>query len=76
MIKDDIINTILKVNGNFRQKEIIYQWNNYENKEFYISSFEANVSSGFYIRELVKQLGIVTNYLGITLNINRTNIIL
>lgn len=76
IIKKDIIDTIKKVNGNFRQEKIIKQWNNYSNKELYISSFEANVSSGFYIRELVKQIGILTKYLGITLNINRTKILI
>lgn len=75
-IKSDIINTISKVNGDFRQTEIIEQWKSYQNKEYYISKFEADVSSGFYIRELVKQLGILTNYLGLTLNINRTKIII
>lgn len=75
-IKSDIINNISKVQGDFRQKEIIKQWNSYPNKEYYISKFEANVSSGFYIRELVKQLGISTNYLGLTLNINRIKIII
>lgn len=75
-IKYNIINMIKKVKGDYRQKEIIKQWEEYPNKEFYISKFEANVSSGFYIRELVKQLGYLTNYLGLTLNINRIKIII
>ena len=75
-IKPNIINTIKKVQGDFRQTEIISQWEEYPNKEYYVSKFEADVSSGFYIRELVKQLGISTNYLGLTLNINRIKIII
>ena len=75
-IKSDIIDTISIVKGDFRQSEIIEQWKLYPDKEFYISKFEADVSSGFYIRELVKQLGISTNYLGLTLNINRIKIII
>ena len=75
-IKPNIINTIKKVRGDFRQMEIISQWEKYPNKEYYVSKFEADVSSGFYIRELVKQLGISTNYLGLTLNINRIKIII
>lgn len=75
-IKPNIINTIKKVQGDFRQIEIISQWEKYPNKEYYVSKFEADVSSGFYIRELVKQLGISTNYLGLTLNINRIKIII
>ena len=75
-IKSNIINTIKKVQGDFRQTEIISQWEEYPNKEYYVSKFEADVSSGFYIRELVKQLGISTNYLGLTLNINRIKIII
>ena len=75
-IKSNIIDTIAKVTGDFRQTEIIKQWEEYLDKECYISKFEADVSSGFYIRELVKQLGISTNYLGITLNINRIKIII
>ena len=74
-IKSNIINTIKNIKGDFRQKEIIEQWENYPNKEYYISKFEADVSSGFYIRELVKQIGISTNYLGVSLNINRIKII-
>jgi len=75
-IKNDLINTILKVKGNFRQDSIIKQWNNYKNKEIYISSFECNVSSGFYIRQLVKDIGNLSNYYGMTLNIYRKDIII
>ena len=46
----------------------------YKKKEVWISIFEANVSSGFYIRQLIHILGKDTKLLGIAYDINRTYI--
>lgn len=75
-LKKNIIDNISNIKGNFRQNQIIEQWKSFSNDNFYISTFEADVSSGFYIRELIKQIGKDTNYLGIALDINRTKIII
>lgn len=75
-IRNKIIDIIKLVKGKFRQDEIIKQWIKYKNKKLYISTFQANVSSGFYIRQLTKELGKNLGYLGVTLDINRTEIIM
>ena len=75
VFKKEIIENIKYIEGNFRQEEIKKQWINYDKKkEVWISTFEANVSSGFYIRQLIHILGKDTKLLGIAYDINRTYI--
>ncbi len=55
------IEIIKKVEGDFRQEEIITGWQNFlqknKDKKCIIAKFEANVSSGVYIRTLATMLG-------------------
>ncbi len=75
--KNNIIDIINKIdpNTNFRQEQIINQYNNLKIIELYSFHIKINVSSGFYIRQLVSD---IKNYLGIsilTFDINRKQII-
>ena len=49
------INTIDK-NKNFRQESIIKQWNKINRTYIFSLKFEMKVSSGFYIRQFVRDL--------------------
>ena len=58
VLKEEIKKNIKNIEGNFRQSEIRKQWENYDKKkEVWISTFEAHVSTGFYIRQLIHTLG-------------------
>ena len=64
---NNIEKRIAKINGDFRQKEILKIWKRELNpvsskKGFYVGSFSARVSSGTYIRTISHDLG---NHLGI-----------
>ena len=78
MLKKEIIENIDKIKNiknNFRQDIIRKQWMEYDKKnDIWISTFEAHVSSGFYIRQLIHELGIKTGLYGIALDINRIKI--
>ena len=67
------INTIDK-NKNFRQNEIIEQWNNIIRDNIFSIKFEFKVSSGFYIRQFVRDLSNKFNFPMIVYDINRINI--
>ena len=72
VLKKEIMENMKNIKGNFRQEEIKKQWENYDKKkEIWISTFEAKVSTGFYIRELINKLGKEIGLLGIALDINR-----
>ena len=74
-MKNNIIENMKNIEGNFRQDEIKKQWENYnKKKEVWISTFEAHVSTGYYIRQLTHSLGIDTGLLGMVNDINRTYI--
>ena len=74
-LKKDIMENIENIEGNFRQDIIRKQWENYDKKkEIWISTFEAHVSTGYYIRQLIHSLGNDTGLLGIAIDINRTYI--
>lgn len=75
---NEIINVILKVNKkhNFRQEEIVKQWKefNFYEKKLTSIMIELEVSSGFYIRQFIRDM---SNKIGIPLmvyDINRTSI--
>ena len=56
-IKKKILYNISGVEKKFRTDKIYEQWTNFEcNKELFITKFRARVSSGFYIRQLVRDL--------------------
>ena len=67
------INTIDK-NKNFRQNEIINQWKQIDIDYIYSLKVELSVTSGFYIRQFVRNLSDVFSFPFITHDINRTNI--
>ena len=72
VLKKEIMENMKNIKGNFRQEEIKKQWENYDKKkEIWISTFEAKVSTGFYIRELINKEGKEIGLLGIALDINR-----
>ena len=64
------INTIDK-NKNFRQKEIIKQWNSINRNLIISVKFLFKVSSGFYIRQFIRDLSNKFNYPMIVFDINR-----
>ena len=75
VVRDEISENMKYIEGNFRQDEIGKQWENYDKKkEVWISTFEARVSTGYYIRQLIHTLGVDTGLLGMALDINRTYI--
>lgn len=73
----NIINErINKVIGDFRQQEIINNWQKIlkNSDDFYIDKFSIKVSSGFYIRQFVFDLANNFNTLATTYSIKRTKI--
>jgi tRNA pseudouridine(55) synthase len=81
--KDNVIDTINKIDksNDFRQDEIIKKYNEVnkefiENNQEYIYSLPItiNVSSGFYVRQLVADIKNYINFPILTFDINRTKI--
>lgn len=77
-LKSQIISRIQNVTGDFRQEEIIQDWEEFFEKSkeesFKIFRFKANVSSGTYIRALVNDIGKILDNKAITLAILRTKV--
>jgi tRNA pseudouridine(55) synthase len=76
--KDKIIKTIENIDKkkNFRQKEIIDQWKDLSKKLehlFYIK-IQVEVSSGFFIRQLISDISTHINFPLMAFNINRISI--
>ncbi|MFA6270375.1 MAG: hypothetical protein WC657_04165 [Candidatus Paceibacterota bacterium] len=79
-----LLSDISKVNGDFRQNEILILWNqilfgskNVKDKKeasYFIGRFSAEVSSGTYIRSLVNDLGKTLGCGATTLSIKRTRV--
>lgn len=74
-----ISNKINKVDGDFRQKEILSKWSeffekNKSNEDITIIRFKIKCSSGTYIREIVNNIGLQLNCGGLTWKIIRTKI--
>ena len=77
ILKKIIIGNIRKVNGDFRQEEIIQRWKDITHiKNINVAKFKIHCSSGFYVRQLVNDLCNKLGIYGTTYNINRTQIIL
>ena len=75
VLKEEIMENMKNIEGSFRQDEIRKQWEKYDKKkEVWISTFEAHVSTGYYIRQLIHILGKETGLLGMAIDINRTYI--
>lgn len=75
---DEITKRINLVKGDFRQHEIIKGWQislqNTREQDFLISSFKASVSSGTYIRGLVREMGKYFGNGAVTFWIKRTRV--
>ena len=75
-IKNYIITNLNLVKGDYRQEMIKEQWINYNNDiSHYITEFETEVSSGFYIRQLIEDFATKTGLIGLAYNINRIGIL-
>jgi tRNA pseudouridine55 synthase len=75
--KNNIINNINSLDGKFRQEEIINQYNQLDIKNInmlYSLPITINVSTGFYIRQLVNDIKNYINFPILTFDINRTKI--
>ncbi len=74
--KDKIIKLIdtIDKNCNFNQENIIKQWNKSISKNIYSIPVNLTVSSGFYVRQLVRDLSNVLNFPLMVYDINRTEI--
>lgn len=74
---DDIRKRIEKVNGDFRQKEILKTWHkelDKKDKKFYIASFKIKCSSGTYVRTIANALGEKLGVPALAYKIRRTKI--
>jgi len=75
-IKKSMLYNLNKITGDFRQDIIKKQWLSFSKNKLYISKFKAYVSTGYYIRQFVEDFGTHLGYLGIALDINRTEIVI
>lgn len=68
---------IPKIKGDFRQEEILNEWERYYKKyshaEFLTVSFSASCTSGTYIRSLAHRMGNLLGYDALALQIIKTN---
>jgi tRNA pseudouridine(55) synthase len=74
--RDKIINQIDSIDKNkdFDQKNIIKQWKELNIDDLISIPVEINVSSGFYVRQFVRDLSEKINYPLLTFDINRINL--
>ena len=72
--KNNIINKINTLDGNFRQEKIINQYNEISMHQLFALPITINVSTGFYIRQLVNDIKNYINFPILTFDINRTKI--
>jgi tRNA pseudouridine55 synthase len=72
----EILEKINKVQGDFRQKEIIKSWEKSVDREsrYMVSKFVADVSSGTYIRGLAHDMGKLLGTNAIAYSIKRTRV--
>lgn len=73
--KDNIIKNILSIdkNKNFRQDEIIKQWHSLDIKKINIIQLQLSVSSGFFVRQFVRDLSCLLNIPMMCYDINRVD---
>jgi tRNA pseudouridine(55) synthase len=71
------INIVKNVKGEFRQQQICDNWSSIDYYENINSiKFEINVSSGFYVRQFVRDISTNIQFPLLTFDINRINIII
>lgn len=77
-ISKQAIEKIMRVKGNFRQKEIIAGWemfsNNFGTNHFSIATIEVESSSGAYMRQLAVDIGTAVGIPSCVLHIQRTEV--
>lgn len=77
-LKNYIFKNIKKLDGDFRQQEILEKWEEFFQKneipEFTTAIFQVSCSSGTYIRSLANRLGEVLTCKAITIEIHRTEV--
>lgn len=76
---EKIINEkVAKIEGEFRQEEILEKWHKlfekHDNIQFKTITFEVKCSSGTYVRSLVHNLGKKLGCSAVTIDINRTKV--
>lgn len=75
-LEKQILERISKIDGNFRQKEILKTWKDFfqttQNSQFPILECTIECSSGTYIRQIVHELGQQLNIPALTYEITRT----
>lgn len=76
--RNDNINIIKNIKGDFDQKMKIWRWNNFIKHDKKIKSlkFRINVTSGFYIRQFVRDISNYISFPLLTYDINRINILI
>ena len=84
LLKKDILEVLYKVdntNNTFCKDNSIQEWTKFDYKKLYntndvyITTFEAHVSTGYYIRQFIHEFGLQTGLLGTSININRISIL-
>jgi tRNA pseudouridine(55) synthase len=77
-ILEEVERKITLVQGDFRQKEVLISWKKALNKrgeeDFLVSKFQADVSSGTYIRGLANDMGKILKSAGLAWSIKRTRV--
>lgn len=76
-LEEEIYTRIKSVVGDFRQKEILYAWQNYFNNQLlpatsFFSHHTAKVSTGCYIRQLTQDISNIVNMAATTWQIERS----
>ena len=78
MLKSEITNLISRVSGDFRQQEIVSDWNaSFEksvSKEYLILKFSIECQSGTYMRSFADKLGKIVGVPAIAFSILRTRV--
>lgn len=75
-LKENIIKRIGKVNGDFRQKEIVKVWEKRidDSEKYFIASFNIKCGSGTYVRGIANSLGENINIPALAFKIKRTKV--
>ena len=74
ILKQKIIQNIKKVNGDFRQNEIIEDWESIKEQKFQVVKAKIEASGGTYIRAIVNNIGETIGVPTVAISINRTKI--
>jgi tRNA U55 pseudouridine synthase TruB len=75
-LKDLILNNLSKVvSGDFRKNDIVNQWENYSFNDSYVTfDCKLSVSSGFYVRQFIRDLSVKLKTKLLVLDIHRVEI--